>query len=64
MAVNGHVAYAAQTPFLIAQSVRDNILFGLPYEPELYGQVLSVAIRAIFTGSKGSDLPDLATKLI
>jgi ABC-type multidrug transport system fused ATPase/permease subunit len=39
VAVNGPVAYAAQMPFIIAQSVRENILFGLPYEPVLYNKV-------------------------
>jgi ABC-type multidrug transport system fused ATPase/permease subunit len=37
--VGGSVAYAAQAPFLINLSVRDNILFGLPYDAELYSKV-------------------------
>jgi ABC-type transport system involved in cytochrome bd biosynthesis fused ATPase/permease subunit len=38
LTVNGPVAYAAQTPFIVAQSVRDNILFGLPYDPNFYSK--------------------------
>ncbi|KAG2423828.1 hypothetical protein HXX76_014988 [Chlamydomonas incerta] len=38
--VYGSVAYCAQVPWIMAGSVRDNITFGLPYEPEWYGRVL------------------------
>ncbi|KAG1480249.1 hypothetical protein G6F57_005470 [Rhizopus arrhizus] len=34
------VAYVAQQPFLQHASIRDNILFGLPYDEERYKQVL------------------------
>lgn len=34
------VAYVAQTPFLQHASIRDNILFGLPYDAERYKKAL------------------------
>jgi hypothetical protein len=44
--VNGSVAYAAQTPFLTDRSVRDNILFGLEYEPSLYAKACPLVLVA------------------
>ncbi|KAL3913747.1 MAG: hypothetical protein SGILL_006368, partial [Bacillariaceae sp.] len=37
--LNGSVAYAAQTPWILNASVRENILFGLPYDEEKYTRV-------------------------
>lgn len=37
---NKGISYAAQAPFLQHQSIRENILFGAPYEQERYEQVL------------------------
>lgn len=37
---NKGISYAAQAPFLQHQSIRENILFGSPYEEERYEQVL------------------------
>ncbi|KAL4809146.1 P-loop containing nucleoside triphosphate hydrolase protein [Aspergillus unguis] len=39
--VNSSVAYVSQTPWIEARSIRDNILFGLPYNPQRYTQVIS-----------------------
>ncbi|CDH48321.1 atp-dependent bile acid permease [Lichtheimia corymbifera JMRC:FSU:9682] len=36
------IAYVAQTAWLQNRSIRDNILFGLPYDPERYEQVLYI----------------------
>ncbi|CAO3612277.1 unnamed protein product [Cunninghamella blakesleeana] len=37
------VAYVSQTPWLQNMSIRDNILFGLPYDEERYNKVLYMA---------------------
>ncbi len=38
--MRGSVAYTAQTPWVQSGSVRDNILFGRPFDPIRYAQVL------------------------
>lgn len=38
--LNGKVAYASQTAWVLNQTVRDNILFGLPYDEERYNRVI------------------------
>jgi len=38
--VKGKIAYVPQNPFIMHGTVRDNILFGLPYEEEWYLNVL------------------------
>ncbi|RSL53528.1 hypothetical protein CEP53_007709 [Fusarium sp. AF-6] len=44
--VHGKIAYAPQIPFLICGTVRENILFGLPFDPAFYNQVLdAVSLR-------------------
>lgn len=35
------VAYCPQTPWLLNSTIRDNILFGLPFRPRRYDQVLT-----------------------
>ncbi|KAL3764321.1 hypothetical protein ACHAW5_008918 [Stephanodiscus triporus] len=40
VAMSGRVAYVPQTPFVLNVSLRDNILFGRPYEQEWYDRVL------------------------
>lgn len=36
----GTVAYVSQTPFILNTTIRENILFGLPFKEELYDRVL------------------------
>ncbi|KAK0518167.1 hypothetical protein OC842_007873, partial [Tilletia horrida] len=38
--LNGRVAYCSQTPWLVSQSIKDNILFGSPFEQDRYDQVI------------------------
>lgn len=38
--LKGRVAYVAQTAWILNKTVRDNILFGLPYEEDRYNRVL------------------------
>lgn len=40
--VRGSLAYCAQTPWVQAASLRENVLFGRPFEPRLYERVLAV----------------------
>ena len=40
MVVNGSVGYASQEAWVFSASVRDNILFGLPYDAERYNAVI------------------------
>ena len=36
----GKTAYVPQTPFIMNTTLRENILFGLPFEQELYDRVI------------------------
>lgn len=38
--LDGNIAFASQTPFILNATLRENILFGLEYNEELYQQVL------------------------
>ncbi|KAH6980736.1 hypothetical protein BKA56DRAFT_485588, partial [Ilyonectria sp. MPI-CAGE-AT-0026] len=44
--VVGRVAYASQKPFLMNGTVRENILFGLPFDAPFYGRVIHAAALA------------------
>ncbi len=38
--LKGSIAYAAQTPWILNATLRDNITFGLPYEKEKYDNII------------------------
>ena len=38
--MKGSVAYAGQDPWIFSASLRDNILFGQPYQMEWYNTVI------------------------
>lgn len=38
--VRGNVAYASQESWVFSGTLRENILFGLPYKPDWYSNVL------------------------
>lgn len=42
MTIRGKIAFVPQTPFILNATLRDNILFGDPYDPKIYEKVLHV----------------------
>ena len=40
--VNGRVSYASQEPWVFSDTLRENILFGSPYDREWYNKVIKV----------------------
>ena len=40
--VRGRVAYASQESWVFSATLRENILFGLPYQPNWYNTVVEV----------------------
>ena len=40
--LSGKVAYAAQSPWILNATLRDNILFGMPFDEKRYAEILDV----------------------
>ncbi|KIJ51976.1 hypothetical protein M422DRAFT_202944 [Sphaerobolus stellatus SS14] len=60
---NAGVSYAAQSPFLQHLSIRDNILFGSPYEEERYEAVLDAcALRPDLSIFEEGDLTEIGSR--
>ncbi|KAH6957806.1 P-loop containing nucleoside triphosphate hydrolase protein [Ilyonectria sp. MPI-CAGE-AT-0026] len=58
---NLQVAYLPQQPFLTSGTVRDNILFGKDYDPELYERVVEACcLRPDFQRLRQADLTPIA----
>jgi len=60
---NAGVSYAAQAPFLQHQTIRENILFGTPYEEKRYEAVLDAcALRPDLKIFEDGDLTEVGTR--
>ncbi len=40
ISMNGRLSYASQDPWVFSGTVRENVLFGFPYEREKYDRVI------------------------
>jgi ATP-binding cassette subfamily C (CFTR/MRP) protein 4 len=40
--VNGRVSYASQDPWVFSATLRENVLFGSPYDRKWYNKVIKV----------------------
>jgi ABC-type multidrug transport system fused ATPase/permease subunit len=59
----GGVSYTAQAPFLQHQSIRDNILFGTPYDEQRYEAVLeSCALNPDLAIFEERDLTEVGSR--
>ncbi|RKP02430.1 hypothetical protein CXG81DRAFT_10769 [Caulochytrium protostelioides] len=57
------IAYVAQTAWLINATIRDNICFGEPYEPERYAAVIAAcALTRDLETLEGGDLTEIGEK--
>lgn len=65
--LRGKVAYVPQAAFLVNATVRENILFGLEYDPERYEQAVAAASLvtdlALFDGGDQMELGDRGTNI-
>ncbi|KAL3919170.1 MAG: hypothetical protein SGARI_007272, partial [Bacillariaceae sp.] len=63
MIKHGQFSYAPQDPFILNQSLRDNVLFGAPYDRERYNRVLDAcALRPDIEQLGGSDLVEIGER--
>jgi ABC-type multidrug transport system fused ATPase/permease subunit len=61
--IKGKVAYCAQKPFILCATLRDNILFGLPYSQSTYKQVLrDCALEVDIQTMPDGDLTEIGEK--
>lgn len=58
--VNGSIAYCSQSPWLLNTNVKDNILFGKPFEKDHYQSVLSACeLDSDLTKLQNGDLTEI-----
>ena len=63
VAVGGRVAYAAQTAFVVNDTLRNNVLFGLPYEEEKYETALRASdLESDLKLLPGGDLTEIGER--
>ncbi|KAF9255059.1 multidrug resistance-associated ABC transporter [Marasmius fiardii PR-910] len=57
------ISYASQTPWLRHQTIRENILFGYPYDPERYADVVEAcALRPDFEVLEDGDETEIGSR--
>ena len=60
--MNGRISYASQDPWVFTGSVRENILFGHPYQKEHYNRVIAACalnkVQGFIEIGWHSSLPD------
>lgn len=57
------ISYAAQTPWLRNQSIKDNILFGYPFDQERYDAVVEAcALKTDFKVLDDGDLTEIGAR--
>lgn len=58
--VTGHVGYASQLPFILNATFRENILFGRPYDPVRYDNVIEACcLRADINLLSAGDITEI-----
>ncbi len=63
--LRGKVAYAAQQPWIVNATVRDNVLFGAPYDEERYNKVIQAcAMLADLKVLPSGDLTEIGEKVL
>ena len=63
VALKGKVAYAAQSPWILNATLRDNILFGLPMDEDKYQRVLKACqLEHDLTMMEDGDLTDIGER--
>ncbi|CAG8721759.1 10889_t:CDS:2, partial [Dentiscutata heterogama] len=61
--IRGYTAYAPQSAWIMNATLRDNITFGLPYDPKFYEEVIDAcSLKADIEILPGGDLTEIGEK--
>lgn len=61
--VSGRIAYAPQVPWILNASLRENILFGLPYNKDIYDKIIDCCcLNADIEMLPGGDMTEIGEK--